>query len=232
MNLFSEAAMEGKPMEASKETADRLELPDDSGDKKYASELPDDSGKLFGDPGKKILPAAERTDGVQEGGCLSTYKERLNQTPNETSGRGYWTGERGRSVFIPASKEIKDILKQYGLEGISYQDAIPDFSKCSACTIEIDNMTERRIGAGGNFDQCDHNCADQWNKECRDGRNDWTAGDIRAWREANGYSWHERNDMKTCDLIPTKVNDYFGHFGGVGECRKRDAITDGGEFDE
>ena len=39
--------------------------------------------------------------------------------------------------------------------------------------------------------------------------------------------------MKTCDLVPTEVNDYFGHLGGVAECKKRDAAQDiGGEFDE
>ena len=39
--------------------------------------------------------------------------------------------------------------------------------------------------------------------------------------------------MKTCDLIPTEVNDYFGHLGGVAECKKRDTgELSGGEFDE
>ena len=56
---------------------------------------------------------------------------------------------------------------------------------------------------------------------------------MKKWREENGYSWHERNDMKTCDLVPTKVNDYFGHLGGVAECKKRDAAqNNGGDFDE
>ena len=40
------------------------------------------------------------------------------------------------------------------------------------------------------------------------------------------------NDMKTCDLIPQKINDYFGHLGGVSECRKCEQMTDGGDFDE
>lgn len=97
----------------------------------------------------------------------------------------------------------------------------------------IDNMSENRYGKGGNFEQCDQKCADQWNKEGRDGKNDWTARDVANWRKENGYTWHERNDMKTCDLIPTKINDYFGHLGGVGECKRRDDENskDGG-FDE
>ena len=59
-----------------------------------------------------------------------------------------------------------------------------------------------------------------------------TARDVSQWRKENGYSWHERNDMKTCDLIPTKINAYFGHLGGVSECRKRDEVNYGGDFDE
>lgn len=164
---------------------------------------------------------------------LSTYKERIDRTPKENSDRGNWTGERGESTFIPSDEEIAAILKKYGLDGIRYENGMPDFSKCSECTVEIDNMTEKRYGEDGNFAQCDEKCAEQWNKEGRDGKTDWTARDVKEWREKNGYSWHERNDMKTCDLVPTKINDYFGHLGGVSECRKRDAAQNsGGDFDE
>lgn len=218
-------AIAEKAVEMVKDVASKFELPDDSGEKDYSSKLPDDSGKIFSM--RTQLTEAKESD------YPSTYGERLTQTPNETGERGVWTGNRGESKFMPNDKEMQDTLKKFGLDGIMYKDAIPDFSKCSACTVEIPHMTENRQGAGNNFDQCDHKCAGQWNQECRDGRNDWVASDVREWRSANGYSWHERNDMKTCDLIPTKVNDYFGHLGGVGECRRRDAVTDfGGEFDE
>ncbi len=39
-------------------------------------------------------------------------------------------------------------------------------------------------------------------------------------RRENGYTWHERNDMVICDLVPTKINRFFGHLGGVSECKK------------
>lgn len=166
---------------------------------------------------------------IEEYDYFSTYDERLKQTPKEDSDRGEWAGERGESKFIPNDSEIKAILEKYGLDGIVYKDGIPDFSEVSESTVEIDNMTENRAE---NFKQCDEKCAEQWNKEARDGRTDWTARDVAQWRKQNGYSWHERNDMKTCDLIPTKINDYFGHLGGVSECKKRDTSNDGGDFDE
>ena len=170
---------------------------------------------------------------TEEGDYLSTYKERIDRTPNESGERGQWEDVRGESTFYPSNSLMKSLLKEFGLEGIQYTHGIPDFLKCSACTVEIDNMTEKRHGIEGNFAQCDQKCADMWNKDGQDGKDDWTARDVQKWREENGYSWHERNDMKTCDLIPTKVNDYFGHLGGVAECKRRDGVqTDGGEFDE
>lgn len=158
---------------------------------------------------------------------FSTYNERINRTPSDAGDRGEWTGNRGESKFIPNDLGIKKILADHGIEGIQYKDGIPDFSAISEGTVEIDNMTDNRPG---NFNQCDVNCADLWNRERRDGRNDWTARDVKGWRLENGYTWHERNDMKTCDLIPSEVNRYFGHLGGVSECSKRD--NTGGGFDE
>lgn len=173
------------------------------------------------------------SDNARESDYPSSYKERIDRTPSETSDRGKWTGDRGESTYIPSDEAMKELLAQFGLEGIEYKDGIPDFSKCSACTVEIDNMGSTRYGEDGNFVQCDAKAAEQWNKEGRDGKTDWTARDVKKWREENEYSWHERNDMKTCDLVPTKVNDYFGHLGGVAECKKRDAAqNNGGDFDE
>lgn len=159
----------------------------------------------------------------------SSYEERIQQTPKEGTERGEWDGERGESKFTPTDEHVKEILAKYGLDGINYKDGIPDFSECAEATVEIDDMTENR---SKNFHKCDEKCAEQWNKEARDGRTDWTARDVEKWRKENGYTWHERNDMKTCDLVPKEVNDYFGHLGGVSECKKRDAGGNGGEFDE
>lgn len=157
---------------------------------------------------------------MKEGDYPSSYKERIGQTPRDDGERGEWQGERGESMFIPNDNEVQEVLEKDGVEGIVYKNAIPDFFPCSKSTVEIDYMSDNRNGPpveGSNFQQCDQKCATQWNEQCRGGKNDWTARDVANWRRENGYSWHERNDMKTCDLIPTKVNAYFGHLGGVGE---------------
>lgn len=198
------------------------------------------SGGRFADDLKKTFAKAEANtsegdkDTEKKGPIerlFSSYKERLDQTP--LSGlRGYWTGNRGESKFVPFDKEIRELLAKLGLDGIEYKNAIPNFLRCSVCTTEIDNMSPQRRGKGGNFEQCDAKCAEIWNKEKRDGRSDWTARDVEKWRTENGYSWHERNDRKTCDLIPTKINDYFGHLGGVSECIKALKINREDEFDD
>lgn len=188
------------------------ELPDDLGERTYRAELPDDSGEF---------PC--QTENIDDAADLvypSSYKERIAQTPKDDGERGNWQGERGESAFVPEDDDIDAILEKYDMDGVEYKDGIPDFSPCSESTVEISNMTNNRNGPpaeGSNFQQCDQKCAEQWNNQYRDGTCDWTARDVADWRRENGYSWHERNDMKTCDLIPTKVNAYFGHLGGVGE---------------
>lgn len=178
----------------------------------------------------KEQPPTETTDNAEEKNDASdypsSYDERLKQTPLEGE-RGRWDGERGESKYTPSDPDIQEILDKYGMDGIEYKDGIPDFSGCSEATVEIDNMTaNRNIGEDSNFAQADQKCAEQWNQEKRDGRDDWTARDVANWRRENHYSWHECNDMKTCQLVPTEINDYFGHLGGVGECNRAGRVGD------
>lgn len=71
-----------------------------------------------------------------------------------------------------------------------------------------------------NFRECDIKCAEIWSREKYEGKSRWTPSDVKQWRKENGYPWHERNDMVICDLVPTKIKRFFGHLGGVSECKK------------
>lgn len=156
---------------------------------------------------ESLLTKSE-TSNISEGAddtYISTYEERLNQTPVNN---GYWDGERGESKFHSENPEANKYLKEAKIDGIEYSNAIPDFSEVSKGTVEIPEMSENRPQ---NFRQADEQLAIQ--KGC-------TPREVAEWRETNGYTWHECNDMITCQKIPSSVNSTFGHLGGVSECKK------------
>ena len=176
----------------------------------------------------------------KDGELQTSYEDRINQTPREGE-RGSWSGERGESKYTPNSETEKgakaaERLAQYGKDGIEYKNGIPDFSDCAEESVEID-MTENRLsnpseGIVGNFEKADTECSKKWNAEQKDGRTDWTARQVEIYRHENRMSWHECPDQKTCQLVSQDIHGYFGHSGGVSECR-RSVVQDsvGGGFD-
>ena len=181
----------------------------------------------------------------KEAEYYNDYEDRLGCTPKEDSHLGTWEGDRGESKFLPNSETVEgkaalDKLNEKGMDGIEYKNAEPDFSKCAEATVRIDDMTQNRddyIGADGtikqgNFTQADIKCSEKWNAEARDGKSDWTARDVYNWRHENKCSWHERCDRRTMDLVPFEIHSHCKHLGGVSECKVRDAVNVGGEFDE
>lgn len=172
------------------------------------------------------------------------YEERLRYTPLDSE-RGSWEGERGESKFIPSDTtedgcKAKQKLAEYGLDGIEYKNAEPDFSKCSEATVKIDNMTENRFDyldddgnyCQGNFSQADAKCAARWSTTAKDGKANWTAIDVRTWRHNNNCSWHECCDTQTMNLVPREIHGACTHSGGVAECKARNVRDNGGVFDE
>jgi len=71
--------------------------------------------------------------------------------------------------------------------------------------VEIDGMTANRKG---NFALADEALAKQRGVPVEE---------VTSWRKENGLTWHECNDMRTMQAVPTKINGTFGHLGGVGE---------------
>lgn len=184
------------------------------------------------DPDKLIKPSVESCD------YPSTYKERLDRTPTTENSHGEWSGDRGESMFVPTDDRLRELLQSKGVEGINYKDAIPDFSPIAKAKVTIQGMSQHRlslIGENGerivgNYEKADIECAKVWNHERRDGKDDWTPQDVRKWREANGCTWNEHNDMKTCSLVPTLAHETCRHLGGVSEIKK--ALNQNGGFDD
>lgn len=184
------------------------------------------------DPDKLIRSSVESCD------YPSSYKERLDRTPSIENPNGKWSGDRGESMFIPTADRVREILRNKGLEGINYKDGIPDFNPISEAKVTIQGMSQHRLSQMGenggrivgNYEKADTECAKAWNLEQRDGKDDWTHQDVKKWREANEYTWHEHNDMKTCSLVPTEVHKVCSHLGGVSEIKN--ILNQIGGFDE
>ncbi len=132
---------------------------------------------------------------------------------------GHWEGERGNSKWIPDDdcvptrynpdglswKEIKD---QYDIDGIGFKDGQPDFSGIAKAEVKIDDFTDDRVS---NFVQADEQAALQ--RGC-------TPGEVKKWRQENGYTWHECRDCETIQKVPGEVHNNIDHSGGVSEYKR------------
>ncbi|WP_141669177.1 HNH endonuclease, partial [Bacillus wiedmannii] len=123
---------------------------------------------------------------------------------------------------------LQKILNEAGINGIEYKNGVPDFSPVAKAQFEIEYM----LGGTGkhgtkartiNFKQADQKLAEQLNNSpelaSKFGMTPGKikAGDIADYREEYKLTWHELNDVKTIQLVPSEINGKFGHLGGVGE---------------
>ncbi|WP_081393008.1 HNH endonuclease [Paenibacillus odorifer] len=161
----------------------------------------------------------------------SSYESRLNQTPSPNNKTVSFEGQRGETKCIlkpPPDPDLKKILDEAGIDGINYKNGVPDFSPVAKAQLEIDHMVGG-VGSNGtkaraaNFKQADIKLAEQLNNSpelasqfgLTPGK--IKAGDIADIREELKLTWHELNDGKTIQLVPSEINSKFGHLGGVGE---------------
>ena len=208
----------------------------------YSKEEIEKHGIEFDDSGRVSV-----YDGKTFGGNYNTYEDRLAKIPvSDSPVNGRYDGIRGESKYIPSNRTVegvivKEILSRYGIDGITYRNAEPDFEVCAEYSVKIFHMTENRDnftnGEGqtalGNFSQADIELAKVWNAETREARNDWKARDVFNYRKTNKLTWHEKCDTETMVLVRTEINSFFKHSGGCSECSIRDAVkNDGGDFDE
>ena len=140
---------------------------------------------------------------------------------------GSWEGEKGNSTWRPNREDVPssanpegrkwdDILKDRGIDGVPFNDGEPDFSEISKGTVEIDDFSTDRFGAGGNFDQADQKLAEQ--RGC-------TMEEVQQWRSDNNYTWHEKQDCKTMQKVPRDVHHNVPHTGGISILKSKQAET-------
>ncbi|URZ02830.1 HNH endonuclease [Clostridium felsineum] len=161
----------------------------------------------------------------------SSYESRIHQTPGEENLKVVFEGPRGESLCTlkpPPDPELSKILDGAGIDGIEYRNGVPDFTPVSKANIEIEHMVGGKLKMGTkargiNFVQADKKLAEKLNNSPELARKfgmepgEISVKDIRNFRKKNKYTWHELNDCKTIQFVPSKINNAFGHVGGVGE---------------
>ena len=66
-----------------------------------------------------------------------------------------------------------------------------------------------------NFSQANKKLAEKLSNETGE---KWTSSKVSKWISENNLTWHELNDCKTIQLVPSSINHpIFQHLGGVGE---------------
>lgn len=200
-------------------------------DKRLKIERPGDGVKINEDPSKKALDIGREYRDTKHSAekyspdkrlevkldrkkIYTTSVERIKMAAQSS---GEWLGKVGNSEFRPFSELAKKALESFNQTGIKYKDGNPDFSKCSIESLKIKNMTSDRLLAHRRADKA---LAEKWSAENKFGKNDWSRTDIRNWRHDNRYTWHERIDKKTMDLVQSDIHAACKHFGGIAECKR------------
>lgn len=133
---------------------------------------------------------------------------------------GRWTGAKGNSKWIPDDEWIPEkhnqgertwaeIKYEYGFDGIEYINGKPSFSKLARGRVDIDDFSEHR---DANFTQAD---------EMEALRRGCNKKEVERWRKEHKYSWHECENCKTMEKIPSIVHGNIFHVGGIAEKKKK-----------
>jgi hypothetical protein len=94
------------------------------------------------------------------------------------------------------------------MDGVSYRTGKPNFSAFAEGEVTTTRMTSSRRE---NFAIADELLAKQRGVPTKE---------VTAYRIKNELTWHELNDVKTMQLVPSEINSFFGHLGGVGEAKR------------
>lgn len=166
------------------------------------------------------------------------FRENLKHTPINN---GEWTGQRGKSKWIPHDEEAKRILERYGTDGINYVNGFPDFNEFSVLDIFLEDSS-LIISDYRQFQICDEALSDYFSDllddlagvdydgdplentayrkalmeafKCDESELEGIQDALECKKRPPGYTWHH-NETKGCmQLIPTKLHKIAIHRGG------------------
>lgn len=188
-------------------------------------------------------PADSRGNGFcklrDEYKCKKPRKQRKNMIEEEIQKQKEEDEEKekkGKEKY----NEVKRILDENNINGIEYKNGVPDFSPVAKVTMEISYDDVQVRGLKGNDarteiqKQASKRYAQYLNEHPEEAEalgfhtdGSISQKDIKEYMSKNDLTWHELNDCKHIQLVPTVINDTFGHCGGVSEVNNG-ALEEGG----
>ena len=159
---------------------------------------------------------AERVASEEVEGERKQVEERKEEKQVSVPKRnGTWTGEIGNSKWVPNSnyspKKFNkknqtwgEILENYPDKNIEFKNGYPNFDKFRrGKKVKIkDFSTNRRM----NFSKADAEMAKLKGVSKKE---------VFNWRKKNKYTWHEEQDCKSLQKVPSIIHGNVHHCGGV-----------------
>lgn len=152
------------------------------------------------------IPSAEMGPFVPQ---LSRYEDRVKLTPING---GSWSGARGESSFVFDNADLKKVLPN----GIAYKNGYPDFSPIALQEIRLPGLIS--TNRDRNFQAANQMLAKNLGVK---------ESDVARFMREQKYTWHEVEDMRTMQLVPSFIHtgkpgsmDFgvkYGHLGGFAE---------------
>jgi len=174
----------------------------------FGSEMSADDASDFG--GDLASETVDLNDVPDEYG--SSLNDRISQTPVNN---GEWSGERGNSTWTPETEDVAGQLDSYGVDGIEYRDGFPDFSPVAEYEHQLpEDLYESSDTA--QFNDCNDALSNHLESDPDFGANfdDDQLEAIRAGEKPSGYTWHHDTEPGNMQLVPTRIHQNCGHYGG------------------
>jgi hypothetical protein len=168
------------------------------------------------DDGDEEKPPGDNKDSVDPHDIPDEYgnsfNERMKQTPVNN---GEWGGERGDSKWIPETDDVAEKLDSYGVNGIDYHDGFPDFSPVT----EYEHQLPKELyesSDSAQFNDCNGGLS-RYLDEHPELSEHFDADQleaIQAGEKPSGFSWHHDVEPGRMQLVPTRIHQNCGHYGG------------------
>jgi hypothetical protein len=103
-------------------------------------------------------------------------------------------------------------VTDYFSDGIRYSNGYPDLSPLTIHEVRVDKISSDRRA---NFKMADEALAQKLGV---------TRKEVTRMRKTQDLTYHEVEDMRTMQLMPSKPHSKLGHLGGVGEAKRLEVL--------